>query len=74
MSVFDKLEKWRDGTIRYIERDNKGHFKSSSDSKFYIGQNVGVWNKEPQQKMISNINRYGYYEFNLLRDKSKNGE
>lgn len=60
MSVYDKLEKWKDGTIRYVERDNKGHFKRSSEKKFYSGQNVGVWNKEPQQKIVPEINHKDY--------------
>jgi hypothetical protein len=65
MSVYDYLEKWRDGTIRYVERDSKGHFSKSTNQKFYIGQSVGVWNKEPQQKIVPEI-PYGFYV-----DKSK---
>ena len=34
MSVYDKLEKWRDGTIRYVERYEKG-------TKDKEGKNIG---------------------------------
>jgi hypothetical protein len=67
MSFYEKLEKWRDGTIRYVERDNKGHFKSSSESKFYIGQKVGVWNKEPQQKIVPEIDHKQYVSGEFYR-------
>ena len=67
MSVYDKLEKWKDGTIRYVERDNKGHFKSSSESKFYICQKVGVWNKEPKQKIVPEINHKDYVKGDYFR-------
>ena len=61
MSVNDFLEKWKDGTYRYVERDTKGHFKKvenkhNSKTKFYQGQKVGIWNNEPQQKIVPEIN------------------
>jgi hypothetical protein len=67
MTVYDYLEKWKDGSIRYVERDNKGHFKVSSNKKFYIGQQVGVWNKEPQQKIVPEIDHKKYVKGNIYR-------
>jgi hypothetical protein len=67
MSVYDKIEKWKDGSLRYVERDNKGHFKSSSENRFYTGQNVGVWNKEPQQKIVPEINHKDYVKGEFYR-------
>ena len=67
MSVYDNLEKWKDGSIRYSERYAKGtkdsngkniggRFKKVSDMRFSQSQKVGVWNKEPQQKIVPEIN------------------
>jgi hypothetical protein len=67
MSVYDKLEKWKDGTIRFVERDNKGHFKVSSESKFVTSQKVGVWNKEPQQKIVPEINHKDFVKGEFYR-------
>jgi len=67
MSVYDKLEKWKDGTIRFVERDDKGHFKSSSEPKFYIGQKVGIWNKEPQQKIVPEIQHKDFVKGEFYR-------
>ena len=72
MSVYDYLEKWRDGSIRYVERDNKGYFKVSSYKNkeghlFKTGENVGVWNKEPQQKIVPEIKHGEYVKGNLFR-------
>jgi hypothetical protein len=73
MSVYDKLEKWCDGTIRYVERDNKGRFKKvenkydDSKTKFYQGQKVGVWNREPQQKIVLEINDKEYVKGDYYR-------
>lgn len=51
----ESLERWKDGTIRYINRDSKGHFIKSDNPKFYNNQKVGIWNKEPQQKIVPEI-------------------
>ena len=67
MSVYDKLEKWKDGSIRYIERDDKGHFKTSSNKKLFIGQKVGVWNTEPQQKIVPEINHKDFVSGDFYR-------
>jgi hypothetical protein len=56
MSVYDKLEKWKNGNIYYVNRDLKGRFSKSIHEKFYTGQQVGVWNKESQQKIVEDIN------------------
>ena len=75
MSVFDKLEKWRDGTVRYVERYSVGtkingksmggKFKPVRNKRFTQSQKVGVWNKEPQQKIVLDITHGDYV------DKSK---
>ncbi len=64
-SVYDKLEKWKDGTIRYVERGKDGRYIKSTNSKFRNSQPVGVWNNEPQQKIVPEINYSDYV------DKSK---
>jgi protein gp37 len=66
MSLYDKLEKWRDGSIRFVTRDNKGHFIKSNE-KFYSGQKVGVWNREPQQKIVEEINHKDYVKGEYYR-------
>jgi hypothetical protein len=66
MSLYDKLEKWKDGTIRFVVRDAKGHFKVSGE-KFYSGQKVGIWNKEPQQKIVPEINHKDYVKGDYYR-------
>ena len=70
MSVFNFIEKWKDGTQRYVERDSKGRFKNvenkhNSKTKFYQGQKVGVWNNEPQQKIVPEINHGDYLNDNI---------
>jgi hypothetical protein len=67
MSVYDKLEKWKDGTIRYVNRDSLGHFSKSVHEKFYIGQKVGVWNKEPQQKIVPEIDHKEFVKGEFYR-------
>jgi hypothetical protein len=83
MSVYEKLEKWKDGTIRYAERyakgtkDNNGksiggRFKETTyvnkkGHKFYNGEQVGFWNKEPQQKIVPQINDRDYVKGNMYR-------
>lgn len=78
MSVYDKLEKWRDGSIRYVERYEKGskdsngkniggRYKIVSDSRFYQSQKVGVWNKEPQQKVVPEINHKDFVQGDFYR-------
>jgi hypothetical protein len=78
MSVYDKLEKWKDGTIRYVERYAKGtkdkdgknlggRYKTVSNSKFYQSQKVGVWNKEPQQKIVPEISHKDYVKGDYYR-------
>lgn len=78
MSVYDKLEKWKDGSIRYVERyakgtkDNNGNnlggrYKTVSNPKFYQSQKVGVWNKEPQQKIVPEINHKDFVKGNFYR-------
>lgn len=67
MSVYDKLEKWKDGTIRYVNRDSKGHFTKSTHKNLISGQKVGVWNKEPQQKIVPEINHKDYVKGEFYR-------
>ena len=67
MSVYDKLEKWKDGTIRYVNRDSKGHFLSSVHAKFTTSQKVGIWNKEPQQKIVPEIEHKDYVKGDYYR-------
>lgn len=77
MSVYDRLEKWKDGSIRYVERYEKGtiingvnvggKFKPVTNKKFKQGQNVGSWNKEPQQKIVPEINHKQYVEGDYYR-------
>lgn len=78
MSVYDKLEKWRDGSIRYVERYQKGtkdsngkniggRYKKVTDNRFYQSQNVGVWNKEPQQKIVPEINHKDFVSGEFYR-------
>lgn len=67
ISVYEKLEKWKDGSIRYVNRDSLGHFAKSIHEKFYTSQNVGVWNKEPQQKIVPEINHKEYVKGNFYR-------
>jgi hypothetical protein len=73
MSVYDNIEEWKDGTLRYVERDNKGRFKKvenkydDSKTKFYQGQKIGVWNREPQQKIIPEINHKDYVKGDYYR-------
>ena len=35
---YHKLEKWKDGSLMYVERDFKGHFIKIKD--------IGIWNNE----------------------------
>lgn len=72
MSVYDKIEKWKDGTLRFVERGKNGRFIKStntefkdSKNKFTNSQKVGIWNKEPQQKIVPIIDHGDYV------DKSK---
>ncbi len=72
MSVFNFIEKWKDGTQRYVERDSKGRFKNvenkhNSKTKFYQGQKVGVWNNEPQQKIVPEINHKDFVKGDYYR-------
>lgn len=78
MSVYDFLKKCKDGTIRYYEFQPKGtkdkngkniggQFKKSSNPKFYNGLQVGVWNKEPQQKIVPEINHKDYVKGEFYR-------
>ena len=72
MSINDYLEKWKDGTYRYVERDSKGKFKSvenkhDSKTKFYQSQKVGIWNNEPQQKIVPEINHKDYVKGDYYR-------
>jgi hypothetical protein len=67
MSFYDKIEKWRDGTLRYVERGKDGRYIKSSNVKFRNGQNVGVWNKEPQQKIVSEINHSNFVKGEYFR-------
>lgn len=77
MSVYDRLEKWRDGTIRYVERYEKGtmlngvnvggRYKPVTNKKFKQSQNVGVWNKEPQQKIVPEIDHKQYVKGDFYR-------
>jgi hypothetical protein len=78
MSVYDKLEKWKDGSIRYVNRHAKGtkdkngkniggRYKEVSDKRFIQSQKVGVWNKEPQQKIVPQINHSDFVKGNFYR-------
>jgi hypothetical protein len=78
MSVYDKLEKWKDGSIRYVERHSKGakdvngkniggRYKTVSNPKFYQSQKVGVWNKEPQQKIVPEISHKDFVKGEYYR-------
>jgi hypothetical protein len=68
MSVYEKLEKWKDGTIRYVERDSKTkQFIKSSSHKFRNSQRVGVWQKEGQQKIVPEINHKEYVKGEFYR-------
>jgi len=78
MSVYDNLEKWKDGSIRYVERHAKGtkdsngkslggRYKTVFNSKFTQSQKVGVWNKEPQQKIVPEIDHKKYIKGNFYR-------
>lgn len=77
MSWNDKLKRCKDGTIRYYEQYAKGtiidgvkvggQFKKSSNPKFYNGQQVGIWNKEPQQKIVPEINHKDFVKGNFYR-------
>jgi hypothetical protein len=78
MSVYDNLEKWKDGSIRYSERYAKGtkdsngkniggRFKKVSDMRFSQSQKVGVWNKEPQQKIVPEINHKDFVSGDYYR-------
>lgn len=82
MNVYDKLEKWKDGSIRYVERYQKGtvlngvkvggRYKETSYTnkfghKFYNGEKVGVWNKEPQQKIVPEIDHQQYVKGDFYR-------
>ena len=66
-SVYEKLEKWKNGNIYYVNRDSKGHFSKSVHEKFYTGQQVGVWNKEPQQKIVEDINHKDFVKGEFYR-------
>ena len=82
MSVNDFLEKWRDGTYRYVERYKAGtkingksmggkyktvENKHNSKTKFYQGEKVGIWNNEPQQKIVPEINHKDYVKGDYYR-------
>jgi hypothetical protein len=67
MSVYEKLEKWKDGTIRYVERKKNGTYMKSTNPKFRNCQSVGVWNKEPQQKIVPVINHKDYVKGDYYR-------
>jgi hypothetical protein len=78
MNTYDYLEKWRDGSIRYVERYARGtkdengkslggRYKTVSDKRFYQSQKVGVWNKEPQQKIVPEINHKDYVKGEFYR-------
>jgi len=67
------VEKWKDGTLRYVNRDSRGHFSKSNNyikengKTFYNGQKIGIWNKEPQQKIVENINHSDYVKGEYYR-------
>ena len=67
MSVYDYLERWRDGSIRYVERGKDGRYIKSTNIKFRNTQSVGVWNKEPQQKIVPEINHKDYVKGEYCR-------
>jgi hypothetical protein len=67
MSIYEKLEKWKDGTIRYIERGKNGRYIKSTNVKFTNSQKVGVWNKEPQQKIVPEINHKDFVKGDFYR-------
>jgi hypothetical protein len=67
MSVYEKLEKWKDGTIRYVERGKDGRYIKSNNVKFTNSQKVGVWNREPQQKIVPEINHRDYVKGEYYR-------
>jgi protein gp37 len=81
MTVYDHLEKWRDGSIRYVEKWAKGSkdtngksrggqykkYEDMENKKFKNRQNVGVWNKEPQQKIVPEINHENYVKGEFYR-------
>ena len=77
MSVYDKIKRCKDGTLRYLNQQPKGAKDENgisvggqfmkSDSRFYNGQKVGVWNKEPQQKIVPEIEDKNYVKGNFYR-------
>jgi hypothetical protein len=86
----ERLERWKDGTIRYVERYEKGtkdsngkslggRYKPISDNnKFSQSQKVGIWNKEPQQKIVPEINHKdfvsgGFYRASISLNVPFNG-
>jgi hypothetical protein len=76
------LEKWRDGTIRYVERYEAGtkingksvggqykksNYVNKKGHRFYTNEKVGVWNKEPQQKIVPEIEHKKYVKGDMYR-------
>lgn len=73
-SIYDYIEKWKDGTQRFVVRGKNGRFIKSnnikfrdSKSTFYNGEKVGVWNKEPQQKIVPQIEHKDYVNGDYYR-------
>lgn len=65
--MVEKIEKWKDGTMRMVYRDEKGHFTKSSSGKFRNTQIVGAWHKEPQQKIVPEIPHKDYVKGDYYR-------
>jgi hypothetical protein len=61
------LERWKDGTIRYVERGKDGRYIKSTNNKFSNSQQVGIWNKEPQQKIVPEINHKDFVNGDFYR-------
>ena len=73
-SIYDYLENWKNGEIHFVVRGKNGRFIKTdnmnfkdSKTRFYNSQKVGVWNKEPQQKIVPEINHKDYVKGEFYR-------